>query len=96
MDRKLIIQPIKHQVFAVLLMIAVLISNFKPNINYLTEEQIARDIVGVGPVKSHAIVMEREKGGVFKDVDDFKSRVKSYGVGRIVVNKGVNKYKIGE
>lgn len=82
MDRKLIIQPIKHQVFAVLLMIALLISNFKPNISHLTVDQIAKDIV--------------DKGGVFNNVENYKNNVSSYGGGNIVVNKGVNKYKIGE
>lgn len=82
MDRKLIIQPIKHQVFAVLLMIAVLISNFKPNISHLTADQIAKDIV--------------DKGGVFNNVENYKNNVSSYGGGNIVVNRVVSKYKIGE
>ena len=96
MDKKLIIQPIKHQVFAVLFMIALLISNLKPNINYLPAEKIAEDIVGIGVIKSKAIVLERNEGGVFKDVEDFKNRVAPYGVGNVTINKVVNKYKIGE
>lgn len=95
-NKKVIVEKIKPQVFMVLFAIALFISSFRPNINYLTAEQIARDIAGIGPIKSQAIVMERTKGGVFKNADEFSARVKPYGVGKIVVEKAVKKYRIGE
>lgn len=43
-------------------------------------DQAALDAVkGVGPAMSKAILMEREKGGEFKDWADFQKRVKGVG-----------------
>lgn len=97
-NSKNVVDKMKVSFFMVMFFLAVVVSNVKPNINYATPEQIAKDINGVGKSKSISIVQEREKG-LFKDKKDFYTRVvknKEYKVGDITYARIVKKYKIGE
>lgn len=55
-------------------------SNVPVTVELNTASQAALDgLPGVGPHQSKIILAEREKGGTFKDWDDFAARVKGIG-----------------
>lgn len=56
------------------------------NINRANAAKLDRELVGVGPVKAKAIVVERRRHGPFKSADDL-SRVKGIGPKLIEMNR---------
>lgn len=51
------------------------------NVNTATNEQL-QQVKGIGPKTAALIVEERERGGVFKDLQDLQERVKGIGAKR--------------
>jgi competence protein ComEA len=56
------------------------------DINSATADQLAQGMVGIGKTKAEAIVLDREKNGIFKSVDDL-SRVKGIKTNLIEKNR---------
>lgn len=79
-------------VFAITLFITSL---FRPNINYVDQETLAKEVVGVGEIKSAKIIQERELHGFFKGEKDFYERVKKLGIGEVVINRISKQYNLG-
>lgn len=90
-------KKISKMEFPVLIIIFVMtlsFSNlFKSSINHIDAPTLAKDIYGVGLIKSHRIIKEREQNGHYKDEKDFYHRTKKLGIGEVVYNRINKKYK---
>ena len=76
--------------------ILLLITDFRPNINSVSQEQLQKDIVGVGKIKATQIVHERDFRE-FSSTEDFYNRIvvnTDYKVGDKVYSNINKKYKI--
>lgn len=83
--------PILISVFAVTILVANL---FRPSINYVDSQTLAKNIVGVGQKKSERIIDERNKYGFFKGEKDFQDRVKKLGIGEVSFNRIRKAYRL--
>lgn len=96
-NTKNVISKIKLSVCVCLFFITITISNFlKPNINYINGDRIAKDITGVGKIKSEKIINEKEVNGFYKNEKDFYSRMKDLGIGEITYNRIKKTYRFGD
>lgn len=83
--------PILVCVFALTLAVSTM---FKKSINYIDAQTLAKDIYGVGKIKSERIVRERELNGVFLGEKDFYNRTKKLGIGEVVFNRIKKEYNL--
>lgn len=93
-----VVNKIKISLFMMVFLVALMFSNTRPNINYVSAQHISDSIRGVKDSKSNWIVKEREKG-LFVAKEDFHNRIvknKEYKVGDIIFDRIVKTYKIGE
>lgn len=90
-------QKIEKMQFPILIMVFVMTlsvsSLFKPSINKIDATRLAKDVYGVGDIKSTKIIQERNLNGDFKNEKDFYHRTKKLGIGEVVFNRINKKYK---
>ncbi len=69
-------------------------SLFRTSINEVDANTLAKDISGIGEVKSAIIIKERDLNGKYTNFKDFVDRTKKYGgIGEVVINRVNKKYK---
>ena len=89
-----ILSRMKFSVVIVIFAITLFVSSlFKPSINYIDAQTLAKDIVGVGQIKSERIINEREQFGFFKGEEDFYNRTRKLGIGEVVFNRIKKQYR---
>lgn len=96
--QKTVVDKIKISLFMLVFFLALMLSNNKPNLNYISKEQIAKEIRGIGAVKSSHIVTEKENG-LFKNKKDFYDRIVmngKYKIGDVVFERITKTYNIEE
>lgn len=90
-----ILNRMKFSLIIVIFGITIFVSLlFKPSINYIDAQTLAKDIVGVGEIKSEKIINERDKFGFFKGEEDFYNRTRELGIGEVVFNKIKKQYRL--
>lgn len=93
--RKQIFEKMKFNVLIGVFVATIFVSQmFKPSINYVDAQTLAKDIVGIGKIKSEKIVAERENYGFFKGEKDFYDRTKKLGIGNVSFNRIKKEYKL--
>lgn len=93
--QKQIFEKMKFNVLIGVFVITIFVSQlFKPSINYVDAQTLAKDITGVGKIKSEKIIAEREAYGFFKGEKDFYERTKKLGIGEVSFNRIKKAYKL--
>lgn len=88
------ISKMEFPVLVVIFVMTISFSSlFKDSINHVDALTLAKDISGVGTIKSNKIIQEREQNGHYKDEKDFYHRTKKFGIGEVVYNRINKKYK---
>lgn len=81
--------PVLIVAFIITLCVSTMI---RPSINKVDAITLDKKIVGVGKIKSHRIIQERELNGDFKNQKDFCERVGKLGVGEVVLTRITKEY----
>lgn len=68
----------------------------RPSINNISASELDTRIVGIGKIKSEKIINERNKHGFFVDSKDFRQRMKSIGIGEVVLTRIEKSYRFNE
>lgn len=68
----------------------------RPSLNHTTATELHTRIVGIGKVKSQKIIHERHTNGFFVTSKDFRDRMKSLGIGEVVIARIEKTYRFNE
>ena len=93
--QKKILNKIQFPILVCVFVLTLTVSTmFKKSINHIDAQTLAKDISGVGKIKSERIVRERELNGFFLGEKDFYDRTKKLGIGEVVFNRIKKEYNL--